>query len=163
MTGLLSGRQDRGCDQSSRPNRTNRPGPGRLSRRNLLKLGGTGIAGSLVGCLSSPSFRDAEVIVGPDGQNVFEPNQLTVETGASVTWGFASGGHNISCRPGDSDEVGLPAGAETFATYASHEGAEHTLVPRGDTFEHTFEYQGRYDYVCVPHVSLGMTGTIQVK
>jgi plastocyanin len=80
-----------------------------------------------------------------------------------VTWGFASAGHNVCCRPDDSDEAGLPATAEGFASYSPDESPEGSLVPRGKTYEHTFDVAGQYDYVCIPHESLDMTGTIQVK
>ncbi|WP_276253066.1 plastocyanin/azurin family copper-binding protein [Halomontanus rarus] len=121
------------------------------------------VVGSLTGCLSGPSFPDADVIVGADDKNVFEPAELTVQVGESVTWGFVSAGHNICCRPDDSDEVSLPATAEAFASYGSDESPEGSLVPRGEIHKHEFNVPGQYDYVCVPHESLGMRGTIYVE
>lgn len=135
----------------------------RLGRRRLLTAIPVGLGGALTGCLSGPSFPDADVIAGPDSRNVFEPAELTVSVGESVTWGFASAGHNVCCRPGDSDEAGLPADAETFASYGPDESPEGSLVPRGGTYEHTFTVVGQYDYVCIPHVNLGMAGTINVE
>lgn len=119
--------------------------------------------GGLPGCLSEPSFPDADVVVGTDGRNVFEPPALIVALGDTVTWGFASAGHNVCCRPEDNDGVGLPAGTEGFASYASDEPPDGAFVPRGGTFEHTFDVPGKYDYVCIPHDDLGMTGTITVE
>jgi len=113
--------------------------------------------------MSQPSLPDADVIAGADSRNVFEPATLTVKAGETVTWGFASAGHNVSCRPDDSGEVGLPADAEVFASYGPAESATGSLVPRGETYEYTFEVPGRYDYVCIPHDSLGMVGTIHVE
>jgi len=113
--------------------------------------------------MSQPSLPDADVIAGADSRNVFKPAELTVQVGESVTWGFASAGHNVCCRPDDSDEAGLPATAEGFASYSPDESPEGSLVPRGKTYEHTFDVAGQYDYVCIPHESLDMTGTIQVK
>ena len=134
-----------------------------LGRRETLAVLGAGFVGGLAGCLSEPSFPDADVIAGPDSQNLFEPAELTVAVGDTVTWGFASAGHNVCCRPDDSDEAGLPATAEGFASYSPDESPEGSLVPRGKTYEHTFDGAGQYDYVCIPHESLDMTGTIQVK
>ena len=134
-----------------------------LGRRETLAVLGAGFVGGLAGCLSEPSFPDADVIAGPDSQNLFEPAELTVAVGDTVTWGFASAGHNVCCRPDDSDEADLPATAEGFASYSPDESPEGSLVPRGKTYEHTFDVAGQYDYVCIPHESLDMTGTIQVK
>lgn len=135
----------------------------RLGRRTTLAVLGAAVAGGLPGCLSGPSFADADVIAGPDGRNVFEPEALTVAVSESVTWGFASAGHNVCCRQADNDEVRLPADAEGFASYGPAEPADATFVPRGETYEYTFDVAGRYDYVCIPHDDLGMTGTVHVE
>jgi len=134
----------------------------RPTRRETVAALGAGLVG-LPGCLSGPSFPDADVVAGADGENTFEPAALTVAVGNSVTWGFASAGHNVCCRPEDSDDAGLPADAAAFASYGPDESPEGSLVPRGGTYEYTFEVPGTYDYVCVPHESLGMTGTVTVE
>ena len=133
-----------------------------LTRRRMLTAVPVGLGGSLAGC-SGPSFPDADVIVGPDSRNVFDPTELTVQVGESVTWGFASAGHNVCFRAADSDDVSLPADAEAFASYRPDEPPEGSLVPRGETYEHTFDVAGQYDYVCIPHESLHMMGTIYVE
>jgi plastocyanin len=124
---------------------------------------GAGLVGSLSGCLSAPSFPRADVVAGADGENAFEPAELTVAVGEGVVWGFASAGHHVCCRPADSDTVSLPPDADGFASYGPDESPEGSLVPRGETFEYTFDVPGQYDYVCIPHESLGMTGTINVE
>lgn len=129
----------------------------------MLTVLGAGVVVGLAGCLSGPSFPDADVVAGADGRNVFEPAELTVEVGDTVTWGFASAGHNVCCQPDDSDEANLPADAQAFASYGPDESPEGSLIPRGETYEHTFDISGRYDYVCIPHESLGMTGTLHVE
>lgn len=136
--------------------------PRRLTRRRALTVG-AGVVGSLAGCTSGPTFPDADIIAGPERQDVFEPTEVTVPVGEKVSWGFASAGHNVCCRPEDSDDVTLPAEADTFATYAPDESADESLVPRGETYEHTFDVAGRYTYVCIPHANLGMEGTIHVE
>jgi len=135
----------------------------RPTRRETLAVLGAGPVGGLSGCLSGPSFPDADVIAGADGRNAFEPAELTVQVGESVTWGFASAGHNVCCRAEDDDGAGLPADAEGFASYGPDESPEGSFVPRGETYEHPFDAPGQYDYVCVPHETLGMTGTIHVE
>jgi plastocyanin len=123
----------------------------------------TGLLGPLAGCSSDPSFPDADVIAGVDGDAVFEPAELTVTVGDTVTWGFASAGHNVSCRPDDSERVELPDDAESFASYGPEESPQGSLVPRGETYDQTFDVAGQYVYVCIPHVSRGMIGTIHVE
>ena len=90
----------------------------RLGRRAVL----AGVTASLAGCtsgiLDDPSFPDADVIVAPDGEFAFQPDELTVSVGETVRWGFAESGHNVSCRPDDAGEVSLPDGAEPFASYS---------------------------------------------
>lgn len=129
----------------------------------MLAAVATGLAGNLAGCSSEPSFPDADVIAGPDGDAVFEPAELTVPVGATVTWGFPSAGHNVSCCPDESKRVELPDEAEPFASYGPNESPQGSLVPRGQTYEHTFEVAGQYTYVCIPHVSRDMIGSVQVE
>jgi plastocyanin len=124
---------------------------------------GGGLVGTLSGCSLRPSFADADVIAGPNGRSVFDPAVLTVAAGDTVTWGFASAGHNVCCHPEDSEEAGLPPEAQGFASYGPDESPQGSLVPRGETYQHTFDVPGRYDYVCVPHVTQEMVGTIRVE
>ena len=56
-----------------------------------------------------------------------------------------------------------PLAADPFASYGPDESPRETLVPRGETYDHTFEVPGQYVYVCVPHISQGMMGTIRVE
>lgn len=133
----------------------------RLSRRALLAgLGATGAA-ALAGCSSGGDDPPGDVQVGPGGSLTFDPETYTVSVGETVTWNFASGGHNVSCRPDHSDSAALPEGAEPFASY---EGDDRTkLEPVRSQFEHTFETPGEYTYVCIPHVGADMIGTVVVE
>lgn len=135
----------------------------RFGRRAALAAIATGVAGSLAGCSLRPSFPDADVVAGPDGEAVFDPASLTVSAGETATWGFASTGHNVCCRPDDAEAATLPDSADPFASYAPDERPEGSLVPRGETYEHTFETTGRYVYVCLPHAARGMAGTVRVE
>lgn len=149
--------------EGSHPEDASRQDAFPLGRRALLVTVTTGLVGSLAGCVWEPSFPDADVVAGPDGQPVFEAPELTVTVGETVTWGFASSGHNVSCRPNDSEEAGLPDDGEQFASYGPEESPWRSLVPRGETYDHTFDVAGRYVYVCIPHVTQGMAGTIRVE
>lgn len=129
----------------------------------LIAATATGLIGGLAGCVGGDQFPDADIIAGPDGRSVFEPAELSVSVGEPVRWGFASKGHNLSGRPADNDLVELPADAEPFSSYEPGESPERSLVPRGDTYEHTFETAGEYTYVCIPHAAIGMVGHITVE
>lgn len=138
-------------------------GTRRLGRRAVLAGVAAGLAGCTSGIAAEPSFPEADVIAAPDNEFVFEPAELTVTVGETVRWGFASGGHNLSCRTEDADEAAMPDGAEPFASYGPEQDPEVTLVARGETYEHTFEVAGTYTYVCIPHADSGMVGTIHVE
>jgi plastocyanin len=134
-----------------------------LGRRDALAAVATCVAGNVTGCLSGPSFPAADVVVGPEGDLVFEPAELTVPTGRTVTWGFASSGHNVSCRPDHVDGVEIPDGAEPFASYGPDAAPHRSHVPQGETYGHTFDVPGTYTYVCVPHADRGMVGSVTVE
>lgn len=103
----------------------------------------------------------AEVAVGPNGDFVFDPEEVTVSTGETVTWTFESASHNVECNPEQADEASLPDGADPFASY---EGDDRFAVnDEGTTFEHTFDTAGEYTYICVPHVASDMIGTVVVE
>lgn len=133
-----------------------------IGRRGMITAVGSSLVSSVAGCLKGPSFPDADVLAGPEGRFVFEPASLTISAGETVVWGFASSGHNICCRPEDNSEVEIPANADPFATYGRDESPMQSLVPQGESYEHTFDVEGRYVYVCLPHVSQGMIGEIRV-
>jgi plastocyanin len=72
----------------------------------------------------------------------FEPANVTIETGATVTWtNDDTLGHDVT---GDDFKSGAAGGLQS-----------------GDTFEHTFSEPGTYDYVCTVHP--GMKGSVTVK
>ncbi|UTF53366.1 plastocyanin/azurin family copper-binding protein [Natronosalvus rutilus] len=79
--------------------------------------------------------------------NEFKPDSLSIEPGSTVVWEWVgSGQHNVS--PGETPDE------------ANWEG--QTDLQSEGTYEHTFDVEGTYEYVCDPHVSVGMTGSIEV-
>jgi plastocyanin len=108
---------------------------------------------------------DATITVGPGGSLQFEPDATRVSQGDTVEFVFDSGGHNVSGHPDAASQVELPEGAEPFASYdISGDDINHvSLNEAGTTYRHTFETTGEYTYVCVPHVSSGMVGSITVR
>jgi plastocyanin len=72
----------------------------------------------------------------------FQPGNIDVKVGDTVTWtNDDSAGHDVT---GDDFKSGDPGGMAT-----------------GDTFEHTFDKAGTFDYVCTVHP--GMEGSVTVK
>ncbi len=89
------------------------------------------------------------VEVGVDangGAYGFGPPAVHVDNGATVQWEWTGegGGHNVVQDGGDT----LDSGEATSSS--------------GVNYEHTFEEDGIYNYVCVPHESLGMKGSVVV-
>ena len=88
-----------------------------------------------------------EIQLRDDGGNRFEPANVTIAVGTTVTWRWVGGLHNVT-----------PTGAPTFTGSGSPVSAPHT-------FSQTFSSPGTYLYFCVVHgsPSSGMRGTIVVQ
>src|SRR6185503_18688190 len=74
------------------------------------------------------------------GDFFFRPQDVTVNAGASITWsndGTVPEGHTVT---GD--------------------GFDSGVLKHGDTYSHTFDKAGTFDYVCTLHPN--MRGTITV-
>jgi plastocyanin len=72
----------------------------------------------------------------------FDPGEVTVNAGDTVTWV-------------NDDSVGHDVTADGFKS------GEPGEMQNGDTFEHTFDEAGTFDYVCSVHP--GMDGSVTVK
>lgn len=88
----------------------------------------------------------------------FDPDSLTIKVGDSVTWDNESTiTHTATCDPSkaaDASHVKLPDGAEPW---------DSGDVAAGETFSHTFDVAGEYDYICIPHEMAGMLGKVIVE
>lgn len=85
------------------------------------------------------------VQVGPGGQLIFTPSEVQIQPGGTVKWVWESGGHNVVTESGGGG-------------WSGHEPLENA----GFTLEHTFQEATTVEYVCEPHASAGMTGTVIV-
>ncbi|MFB6117549.1 plastocyanin/azurin family copper-binding protein [Halosegnis sp.] len=97
------------------------------------------------------SGQTEEVVVGPGGSLVFEPAELQILQGTTVNFVWESDGHNIVVES-------QPDGANWEGT----KGGSSALYDTGHKYSHTFTTLGTYEYVCAPHASAGMVGTIEV-
>ena len=88
----------------------------------------------------------ADIQMGAGGNLVFEPNEVTIKAGETVT--FTNGDlppHNIM--------------------FAGHEELSHPDLAfmSGEQFPVTFTEAGDYEFQCDPHAGAGMKGVIHVQ
>lgn len=140
--------------------------------RKFSALTALGLTASLAGCSGNggDGSGDGGTTVEMRDELVFDPDSVTVGVGETVTWeNVGSVGHTVTAY---SDEI--PENAEYFASGGlnSEQAARDSYavgdpdtgdIAGGETFEHTFEVAGTYEYFCVPHESAGMVGTVEVQ
>ncbi|MWG35377.1 copper-binding protein [Halomarina oriensis] len=136
-----------------------------MNRRQMLKLSGSALVATAIAGCSSNSNPDGTTRVSMNEDFAFDPKRLTVSAGTTVRWVNDSDvGHTVTAY-GDR----IPTEAAYFASggFESERAARNDvsggLLATGDTYEHTFDITGTYEYVCIPHESSGMTGTVTVE
>ncbi len=80
-----------------------------------------------------------------NGSLEFSPSTLTITAGTQVRW------------------INVSTVLHTVTPDGNTEWTAATIADNGDTFIHTFNTPGTYQYFCEPHVGQGMTGTITVN
>ena len=88
----------------------------------------------------------ADIQMGAGGNLVFEPNEITISAGESVT-----------IVNGD-----LPPHNFVVADHPELSHPDLAFVG-GETFDVTFDTPGRYEFQCEPHAGAGMKGVIHVS
>ncbi len=105
-----------------------------------------------------------KMITTEDKKQLFDPANLTIAPGDTVTWEAVSGSHNVGFWP-DS----IPKGAEEMLRKAMPDTIAPLLGARkptkGDTYVIVFKDapKGLYKYYCKPHLAKMMLGTLTVK
>jgi plastocyanin len=84
--------------------------------------------------------------VGAGGNN-FAPSTVNAQVGDIIRWTWVAGFHTTTSGT-------IPAGATAW---------DQTLTGAGQQFEYTVTTPGTYNYFCIPHQAMGMTGTIIVS
>jgi plastocyanin len=136
------------------------------SRRALQTLGAAGLA-SLAGCTALVTGGGDEFDVGM-AASAFDPPEITVSVGEEVVWhNTSTRGHTVTAY-----ENAIPADAAYFAS-GGFDGEREARaawrenlggrIDSGESYRHTFEVPGRYDYVCIPHEQGGMLGAVVVE
>lgn len=136
-----------------------------VSRRKFLASAGVAAVAAVAGCGGGDGDSGGDgntVVAGPGGDLVFDPEEITISTGETVTWEFDSPNHNVVAWPDMHEDVSIPDGAEGFGS-VEQGGDSFETVPQGETYSHTFETTGEFTYVCVPHAGSGMIGTVVVE
>ncbi|MCT9096386.1 plastocyanin/azurin family copper-binding protein [Haloarchaeobius sp. HME9146] len=142
-----------------------------MKRRTFLAaVSGSTLAG-LTGCLAVGSTSRLNCADGCDigmAASAFRPAEYTVSVGDTVVWkNTSSKAHTVTAY-----ENAIPEEADFFASgdYDSEQAARDGwfgqrggAIPSGESFSHTFEVPGTYNYVCIPHERGGMTGQVIVE
>jgi len=138
------------------------------TRRAALRGAGTLLAGSwLAGCAGGGDGgnEDGNTVEMTDAL-AFEPADIAIDAGGNVVW--VNGGSVTHTVTAYADRIS--DGAAYFASggFDSERAARDAYPPYGGleadvSYRHTFRTPGSYEYVCLPHESAGMTGTITVR
>ncbi len=96
---------------------------------------------------------------------VFVPDSTTVEPGTTVVWeNVGEIGHTVTAYEDD-----IPDDAAFFSSgdFEDEQSARDAYpdegnVPGGESYEHTFEVEGTYEYFCIPHEDVGMIAELVV-
>ncbi len=138
-----------------------------VSRRRVLAALGTAATVGVAGCGGGGASAQDEYDVGMTAV-AFDPTEITVSVGDTVVWANTSSrGHTVTAY-----DSGIPDDAAFFASggYESTAAARDAfgselggLIESGDTWSHTFEVAGEYEYLCIPHEASGMVGTVVVE
>ena len=141
------------------------------SRRGLMRgvagavgAGAAASAGTAVG--SDVARGQATRTIDMTDGLIFDPASATIPPGTTVVWeNVGSVGHSVTAY-----EDRIPEEAAYFASggFESESAARDGYpaqgdVPGGESYEHTFETVGEYEYFCIPHESAGMVASITVE
>ena len=104
-------------------------------------------------------------MVGDEKGYRFEPQNLTIKAGDGVKWEMVSGGpHNVAFDPA---KVPADSKGQLMANMPNQmsELSSPMFMNPGEAYTVSFANvkAGKYDYVCTPHLAMGMTGSITVE
>lgn len=138
-----------------------------MERRRFLATLGGGAVAALSGCSAVGSTASGgDYDIGMTAV-AFRPTEITVSVGDTVVWkNTSSRNHSVTAY-----ESGIPDDADYFASggYESEAAARDAwqnlngVITNGDTYEHTFEVPGTFNYFCIPHERGGMVGQVVVE
>jgi len=131
------------------------------SRRRVLQ---TAAAASGLAIATGATGAQETVTIDMTDGLVFDPDSTEVAPGTTVVWEtVGSIPHSVTAY-----DDGLPEEAEYFASGGfdneadARDGWPDGSVNQGETYEHTFEVEGEYEYFCIPHEGAGMVASLTV-
>lgn len=98
-------------------------------------------------------FGQATASVSMTNELTFEPENVLVSIGGTVTWTNTS---SVEPHTATGDEPNRPTGFNSGSL-------PRKWMRPGESFEFTFTSAGVFHYHCVLHQSLGMVGTVSVR
>lgn len=132
----------------------------RLVRGAGLTMASLGVLPLLQAC-GDGKARESDVsnpVVEMNDQLQFAPGHLTIRAGQAVTWRNAGAMvHTSTCDPATAqrpEHAVLPAGAAPW---------DSGLIRQGESWSRRFDVPGEYTYLCTPHESGGMIGSLTVE
>ncbi|MFB6119536.1 MAG: plastocyanin/azurin family copper-binding protein [Halobacteriaceae archaeon] len=153
-----------------------------VSRRGFLRTATAGTAAA-AGVTGAATAQEGTTTAGNGTTGTQTTGNQTTTTGGSgggktVTVSVSTPDNDLIFKPGTSEPLYITPGTTVEFVWkgnlthnvsvksqpsgASWEGHE-SLETAPFTYSHTFETLGTYDYVCTPHESRGMVGTIVVN
>jgi plastocyanin len=130
----------------------------------IARLVAAAAAAACVVLSACSSAREPGTVEMIQGQR-FDPANITIEAGETITWVNESDeGHTVTAYGNE-----IPEDATYFASgdapneTEARDSLSEGLLESGDTFEVTLDRPGTYEYYCIPHESSGMKGTIVVE
>ncbi|MDY6788598.1 MAG: plastocyanin/azurin family copper-binding protein [Candidatus Nanohaloarchaea archaeon] len=88
------------------------------------------------------------------GEFYYDSEIVHIEKGGTVKWVSERLSHTATAYTEENDYVlRVPEDAENW---------DSGYVNEGKSYKHTFEEEGVYDYLCIPHEGLAMVGTVVV-
>lgn len=104
------------------------------------------------------SSQEPAVTVGMTNTMKFDADTVRIKVGEMVEWNNSSLlAHSVTGDPAESSVEGsavLPDGAKPF---------DSGMMDPEETFTHTFEVPGTYQYFCIPHEGAEMFGWVIVE
>lgn len=122
----------------------------------------TGATGTGTAMPATGTTHTVNMVVTAQGEYRYEPAEITVKQGDAIKWVMVSGGpHNVAFT-----NVPEAAKAQLVANMPNQLSELSSPMFMNPGEEYTVSFAGipagTYDYVCTPHLALGMTGKVTV-
>lgn len=123
---------------------------------------GAGAAATGTAMPATGTTHTVNMVVTAQGEYRFEPAEISVKQGDAIKWVMVSGGpHNVSFQ-----NVNAAAKGQLSANMPNQLGELTSPMFMNPGEDYTVSFAGipagSYDYVCTPHLALGMTGKVTV-